>query len=832
MQKTGFIHSIKGKILVASVLACFAFFMAWQTSKDAFKAVLTSFQNISAPNEKLRLINEVSRNVARLDQEQKGKLSGQGADNVFFDESRKLNRKIDTLRNLYAGNDNQLKRIDLLKKLLHDRDRLYMGYLDVRAGLVNNKSFSTQVQQLDDLVNETAKQTDSVVTTSVKKTATISFMPEPPPPVKEKRRGFFRRIFGGGKKRQAKVKPARPYQVVDSEMKVKDDTLAVAVRDSLLRGVGKTIKSIEKAHEKKSRLFVQREALLNKARQRLIAEIQVILKKVENEAITQRGADNQRANMVMRSSLKRISFIMALFFVSTVLLVYLILRDVSRINKYRKEIEKAKEDAEYHAQAKQRFLSNMSHELRTPLQSILGYAELLKKQRHPHKQDVDAIYNSSAHLLQIVNEVLDYNRIVSGKLTFVNEVFYMEELLDEVTSIMRLQATKKQLVFNTKYDDSVRRFLNGDPFRLKQILYNLIGNAVKFTHYGEVGLKVSGESCGQGRIQYRFDVKDTGVGLAANELGRIFSEFEQAGDERQARKGAGLGLAITKQLIESLGGSISVKSKPSEGSCFTVLLTLESAADVLPEEALPAISGDDAGSRKVWIVDDDRFILDLCSRILHDNGVSCRCFESPAEALNTPWDDSVTHLLVDVRMNGMSGIELCRRLKPQIPQTTRIYALTAQAMPEEQQQVMQGGFNGILIKPFREKELLALVQVKRKPEPVSGIPPLDIKVIEKMAFGDEDAVNRLLLRFSEDSLHDIDELYSRINEQDTGAVLLLVHRIAGRTAQAGGRELGQEFRRAEIQLEREGRLDAENIKHILELAGRLNDLAMATRNMQ
>jgi signal transduction histidine kinase len=194
---------------------------------------------------------------------------------------------------------------------------------------------------------------------------------------------------------------------------------------------------------------------------------------------------------VVNDGITQITTIIIIFFLLTVILLYLILADITRSNRYRRALEQAKDEAEYHGKAKQRFLSNMSHEIRTPLQSILGYAELITQQEVPKKKDIDAIYQSSIHLLQIVNEVLDYNRIISGEFSFNNQVFNIRKALDEVVSVMRPLAEQKSLQLNADLDLANLEFVLGDAFRLKQILFNLLGNAIKFTLKGEIKLSAS-----------------------------------------------------------------------------------------------------------------------------------------------------------------------------------------------------------------------------------------------------------------------------------------------------------------------------------------------------
>jgi signal transduction histidine kinase/CheY-like chemotaxis protein len=824
MHKTSFIRSVKGKIIIAAILACFALFLAWSTSKDAFTAMLNAFENVSAPNEKLRIVNELSGGIARIDQVQRARLlNNPDGNSGFFNETKKLSLKIDTLKSLYPPKSAQAKRLTALKKLLQDRDRLFVNYLKVREGLINNKSFSARIESLNDIVDKSAKQADSTVTTTEKKTSTTTVYPSATVPETTQNRGFFNKLFGK-KKNKLADSLTKPYQIVNEELNVKHDTLAMAIQDSLLKGLGQTMKDLEAIQQKKSALFVSREAVLTRSSSGIMHQIVTILKRVETEVVVQTALNNIAAKEMVHSSVKRISIIMLAFVILTVLLVYFIMRDISRINQYRKELELAKDEAEYHALAKHRFLSNMSHEIRTPLQSIIGYAEMIKQQEYPQKKDLEAIYRSSGHLMQIVNEVLDYNRIISGKFSFASQVFDMQALLDDVVSVMRLQADKKNIALKTNFDDTITAFVTGDPFRLKQVLFNLLGNAIKFTQQGEVVLTVKGKQA-DARIHYHFDLTDTGIGLSAADIERVFNEFEQAGDEQQSRAGTGLGLPITKELIESQGGSITVKSKPGKGSSFIFDLQFAKAEQPV-SHVLPASSvATGINTNTVWIIDDDPFILELCSRIFDNNKIPYRCFTSPHEILNSEWDPDVKYLLLDIRMPEMSGMELCRLLRKQVPDDVMIYALTAQALPGEGESVLQQGFNGLLMKPFRENELVALVNGGYADN--NDIPTINIKAIEKMTFGDPEQTAKILARFAADSINDIKELKAGIAAKNLEKVLLLTHRIAGRTAQAGARELAEGFRLAEIELNVDKEFTENRVSNILVLVQKLNKLAIA-----
>lgn len=814
----GFVGSVKGKIILASLLACLLAILAWKTTEQAFATLLDSFDTISAPNDKFRLIHEISMKMNRMEQVQ-AFVDKKNNGNNFLNETKTLGQKIDTLKDLYPDRPSQLKRLNTLKRLLDDRDKLYVDYLNIRSGLINYKQFARQVELLHDMVNQSAAQTDSMVTTSVKKTATTTYYPPPPEKtIEASHPGFFKRLFGH--KTSAAVTDSQatqqPYSVVDSVLNEKKDTIALAMRDSMLMGVGKVIQNMEHTRQKSSALFVHKETMLDRTNAKIVRQIQLILKKIEAEALAQSNASGLAAKQVVKNSVKRIGFILCLFFLFICLLVYLILRDVTRINRYRKQIELAKEEAEYHALAKHRFLSNMSHEIRTPLQSILGYTELVKNEDYPKPENIEAIYNSSNHLLHIVNEVLDYNRILSGKFIFTREAFDLRALLGEVVSVMRPQAANKQIDLKTHFDLSTEHLVLGDEFRLRQVLYNLIGNAIKFTDEGEVRLAVTSFKAGQ-RTNLRFDIRDTGIGLSANDCDRIFGEFEQADGSLHNKNGTGLGLAITKQLVELQGGNIWVKSKPDEGSCFTFEMPFEIATDLAATS--PTLTELTAAGYpgKIWIVDDDPFIVDLVSQWAERHGISFKGFGSPAEIINMPCDDDVEILLIDIRMPQMSGIELCHVMRPKIPSQTRICALTAQVMPEEHQIVLKGGFDCILTKPFTEKELLDMLKKQQKNKQGDEF-PLDRHAIEKLTFGDPAMGPGILKRFTEDSINDIDALKNALSAYDVNSVVLLLHRIAGRTAQIGNKILAGKFRMIEVRLQKEdsfSQYDADEIRVLL-----------------
>ncbi|SDK70677.1 Hpt domain-containing protein [Pedobacter sp. ok626] len=793
-----FFKAIKGKIIIALLLACFAMFMAWAVSKVAFKEMLTTVENITAPSERLRVVNAISRKIGALDQQQKKKaFNDPGNYNQLFKESRQLRLVLDTLAGLYTNDSTQLTRILTIKRLLRERDKQFINYLKVRERLVNSKSFSEQVKNLSALAAKSSEQADSTIVATEQKTSTTTIYP-----TEERPKGFFGKLFG--KKRTNEEDNG--VKIVNEE-KVKRDTIALSAEARMTKKLEQSLKVIEKEQRIKNESFLNMEALLTDANNLLVSQMLDVLRKVESEVVAQIELNGIQAKNVVNTGINTISLIMLIFFFLTVLLLYFILTDITKSNKYRTELELAKDEAEYHGRAKQRFLSNMSHEIRTPLQSIIGYSEIIRKQEKPQRKDIEAIYHSSEHLLQIVNEVLDYNRIISGKFTFSEKSFDIEQLLNEVVSVMRAQAELKSLQLITEFELSGIKYVEGDPFRLKQILYNLLGNAIKFTIKGEVTLSAFFKRQGE-LLHFTFLVKDTGVGLSEDETKLIFNEFEQVStleDEELNLSGAGLGLTIIKSLIEQQGGRVYVKSKKGVGSVFTVYLTLRISSEPEYESKLiesPVYKG------KVWVVDDDQLILDLCAVIFENHGIDAQFFNSPTQLLNAEWNNEVKYILMDMRMPEMSGITLCRLLREKIGNAVKIYAITAQVLPDERELLLKNGFDGLVMKPFKQEELLTIfynqattvVETDESAEIEIESVDLDLTALKKMTFNDDEQLKKILLRFSEDSLNDSDEIRDAVDKADQPRLRLLTHRLAGRIAQIGAKKLATAFRLMEMEL--------------------------------
>jgi signal transduction histidine kinase/FixJ family two-component response regulator len=772
------------KILAAFVLVSVAIALALVINRYSFRELLGTVNKLSEPNEKLIILNNLFQQVTTLDQTQREEAikNPRKPYQSFLEQSASLNLLIDSLRH-FEWDTLQLQKLNEMKGVLAERNELFFRYLKVKADLLDNKDFAIQLDTLTAILKDDEFTMDSSLITR-KKTVTTTFLRDSTPAKKPVQQSLLKKIFS--KKKKPVVVAADTQKVkIEQELSVIKDTAAIARQNEAARDIEKIIRAMESDQLLQRKKLQRQEMELIHANSIFVNQLLSILHDVENDEYHQLQTDNHHAVSVMNQSISRTNILMLSFFVAAAVLVYLIWIDIGRSNYYKEQLEKARDEAEELSQIKQRFLANMSHEIRTPLQSIIGFAEQLKQKQGYRPGEVDAIYSSSEHLLQIVNEVLDYSRISSGTFTLAKEKLDLLQLVDEVGSAMRVQAESKDLELIIDCTRVHAPAMVGDPFRLRQILYNILGNAIKFTHQGSIQLTVKTEERND-RILASFDITDTGIGMKKEELEKIFNQFEQA-NLAIARQygGTGLGLTIVKALVETQGGTIHVDSEPHKGTSFHITLPFEKETGLRPSIAVSGTQPATSFYGKVMVVDDDSLILQLCSLILKKNGIAHSIFHSPEKALQQTPDPETTFILLDIRMPGMNGVELCRELKKKYPKQTRFIALTAHVLSDERSSLQKDGFDNVLPKPFHEQELLKVLGYASPPVEAKETEEPDLSLLHKMTLNDEALFQSILTQFVEETGQDLQTISSHLSNNDSKALREIVHKMAGRFAQIG-----------------------------------------------
>ncbi|WP_422355375.1 ATP-binding protein [Roseivirga pacifica] len=524
----------------------------------------------------------------------------------------------------------------------------------------------------------------------------------------EKKNGFFKRLFGRKNKvnEEALVPDSVDQGPTQSEL---------LQREILAELEAAKTQSLKKNSELRFEIHqLEQEAAVYQE------QIVALIEQLETIEIENSNENVKSVEALAKSTNQEIVVFSALS--SALLLITIIsqLNYIARNRKYQRALSNAKVHAEELASTKEKFLANMSHEIRTPMNAIAGFTNQLLKTDMTAKQrdQLEVVKNSSDHLIHLLNDILDLSKLQANKVKLEEEIFDIKSVLFESMRIFEDKAEAKGIALKTEFE-TVPRYVTGDPHRLRQMMTNLISNAIKYTDHGSVTLHAKVERKDNNQMTMRIAVKDTGNGIPKAKQKRIFEEFEQAHTADQ-QQGTGLGLAITNMLVRLHKGSILIDSEENKGTEMTLLIPYKLGRKNQKPEKEPKAPKIELSNLHILIADDEPFNLKLLEAVFSSHDVSLVLAHDGSQAYEQLANQHFDLAILDVKMPGLSGFEIVEKIRDEKGpnQSAPFIALTATISDQEKLQSKNSGFNSIMRKPFDEQELLATIQdvTQKKPD--------------------------------------------------------------------------------------------------------------------
>jgi PAS domain S-box-containing protein len=472
-------------------------------------------------------------------------------------------------------------------------------------------------------------------------------------------------------------------------------------------------------------------------------------------------------------------------------------KSTRKLHSSKEKAEHLQEKAEHQTQIKSEFLARVSHEIRTPLNAIMGFTEQLMQTKLDSQQMefLKIIDKSSEHMLSLINDVLVIQKIEANELTFDKTPFKITYPIEYIYNALQEKAKEKKIRFTYHIDEKLSKMvLIGDPFRLRQILINMLNNAIKFTHQGYVELRCFISSELEKTVKVRFDIMDTGIGVSPANIDTIFEEFKQADSTITKRYGGtGLGLTICKRLIEMQHGSLSVTSQEGTGTTFTFTIPFVKGkkTEITPPD-FGTVDSDKLRGTKVLLVDDDSVNRLLGKTILEKFNCSYDISNTGEEAVERLKHSKYDIILLDIHMADVSGLDVARFIRDERgDKSTRIIAVTAAIMQHDIKEFYTNGIDDFLIKPFKEVNLFKKMcdMLRIETEDVSpqheeiilkeydASKLYNLTGLEKMAGPDEDFMTQMLLTFINNTEHTIQILPQLVKEKNWDQIGETAHKI-------------------------------------------------------
>lgn len=706
----------------------------------------------------------------------------------YLKAMKEVNASIDTLETILTDTLQQA-RLDTVRTLLQNKQWNMYAVLEAMRNTPTDQIYQ---EQLDSLI----AQQDSLLSTPHIRRKVITHHNSYT--IHHKKKGFFKRladVFAPGKEDSTQVSNVIQEEYTDTldEVYSPIDTIS-----SMITGIQH---KVFQTRQKETEMLNTRISSLRVIGSGLSQRVNQLLENIEHDEQEAARTKLMQEEEIRKEAAETMAKIAIAAFVLVLVFSIVIARDITRNNHYRRELEKAKSYAENLLVAREKLMLTITHDIKAPAGSIIGYIDLIIRLVNDRRQQfyLSNMKSSAQHLLALVTSLLDYHRLEAGKMDLHPVAFNPHELLTDIYNSFLPLAEKKQLQLDFKEKLPETLTLEGDPFRIRQIVENLLSNALKFTAAG--GITLQAEYHGN---QFMFCVSDTGCGMTASEQERIFKEFTRL-SSAQGQEGFGLGLSITRKLVELLLGRIDIESAPGKGSTFKVSMPLPSISPKpAPGSKEPAITLPKIHLR-IAIIDDDRIQMHLTEAMLHNAAeevkgfkVETVCCEQPEELIEQLKNRTFDLVFTDIQMPAMNGFELLHHLRNQDfaqAQSIPVIAITARGDMNEND-FLQKGFAGMLQKPFNQSELKKVVKNALTHLTVSdNIPdtspvqkethetsphtdqPYNFSPLTAFSEDDPEAAKEILRTFAQETQKNMEKLQAAISNKDMEALCATAHKM-------------------------------------------------------
>lgn len=674
--------------------------------------ILSAIKNEAKPNLTLVLLKEVNSNLVRGESNLKYySLTGQEKYiKHYHDQLSSLDKKINQLYWYNQTNSVRKAQIDTLNGLIKEKSRVWSKMLLQRTD-----------NRVGEALNELELKLDSVSDTITLKVPTsVKIMRADSSKSMAKAKdeniksddNFFTRLF---KRKTEDVKlPANKEPVVlellEETIEERDTTLGVGIDKNLLQ---EQISRIRQAEGDTLRKMNAQEIILVKRNEYITQRINQLIVRMERQELNSISTKAIEADLLVDKTNKWIIAFLTGFAILVLAVFLVITRYVRKTNAIQENLIKSKEEALKLTRAKEVFMANMSHEIRTPMNAIVGFSEQVLQSPHDFqtKEQLTIIKKSADHLLRIINDILDLSKLEAGKLAVENEAFSLLSLVNDIVQLYKPTCEAKGVVLEPVLSDTLPEVLIGDAFRLKQILLNLVGNAVKFTSEGKISIHIGSSNYSRSAINLKVKVSDTGIGIQQDQLELIFEEFKQADTSTTRRYGGtGLGLSIVKKLIELQHGKLTVTSQLGKGSDFSFSIPFKTGKkEDLRINNTKTLDTQSLSNISFLVADDDEYNRKLIAHILNKWKVKYTLVKSGKELLNEFERNQYDIILLDIRMPEIDGIEATEKIRYHSKSKQKdipIIALTAAIAKEDIKRCTDAGIDTIILKPYTEETLL------------------------------------------------------------------------------------------------------------------------------